>query len=29
VITIGADGNAHKRPYLLGIEHGRVVQYTD
>jgi ABC-type branched-subunit amino acid transport system substrate-binding protein len=29
VITIGADGNAHKRPYLLGIEHGRVVQFTD
>ena len=29
VISIGADGNAHKRPYLLGIEHGRVVQYTD
>jgi len=29
VITIGADGNAHKRPYLLGVEHGRVVQYTD
>ena len=29
VITIAADGNAHKRPFLLGIEHGRVVQYTD
>jgi ABC-type branched-subunit amino acid transport system substrate-binding protein len=29
VITIGADGNAHKRPYLLGIERGRIVQYTD
>src|SRR5262249_40199727 len=22
VISIGADGNAHKRPFLLGIEHG-------
>jgi ABC-type branched-subunit amino acid transport system substrate-binding protein len=29
VITIGADGNARKRPYLLGVEHGRIVQYTD
>ena len=29
VTTIGADGNAHKRPFLLGIEHGRIVQYTD
>jgi branched-chain amino acid transport system substrate-binding protein len=29
VIAIGADGNAHKRPYLLGVEHGRIVQYTD
>jgi ABC-type branched-subunit amino acid transport system substrate-binding protein len=29
VTSIGADGNAHKRPYLLGIEQGRMVQYTD
>jgi ABC-type branched-subunit amino acid transport system substrate-binding protein len=29
VTAIGADGNAHKRPFLLGIEHGRIVQYTD
>jgi ABC-type branched-subunit amino acid transport system substrate-binding protein len=29
VLAIGADGNAHKRPFLLGIEHGKVVQYTD
>jgi ABC-type branched-chain amino acid transport systems, periplasmic component len=29
VTSIGADGNARKRPYLLGVEHGKVVQYTD
>jgi ABC-type branched-subunit amino acid transport system substrate-binding protein len=29
VTTILADGNAEKRPYLLGIEDGRVVHYTD
>jgi branched-chain amino acid transport system substrate-binding protein len=29
VTSIGADGNARKRPYLLGVEHGRIVQYTD
>ncbi len=29
VMAIGADGNARKRPFLLGIEHGRIVQYTD
>ncbi len=29
VTTIGADGNAQKRPFLLGIEHGRLVQHTD
>ena len=29
VIAIGADGNARKRPFLLGVEHGRIVQYTD
>ena len=29
VTSIGADGNARKRPFLLGVEHGRVVQYTD
>jgi ABC-type branched-subunit amino acid transport system substrate-binding protein len=29
VITIGPDGNAHKRPYLLGVERGRVVHYDD
>ncbi len=29
VISIGADGNARKRPFLLGIEHGKVVHYTD
>jgi hypothetical protein len=29
VISIGPDGNAHKRPFLLGVEHGRIVQYTD
>jgi ABC-type branched-subunit amino acid transport system substrate-binding protein len=29
VIAIGGDGNARKRPYLLGVEHGRIVQYTD
>lgn len=29
VITMGPDGNAHKRPYLLGVERGRVVHYDD
>jgi ABC-type branched-subunit amino acid transport system substrate-binding protein len=29
VLTIRPDGNAHKRPFLLGIEDGRVVHYTD
>ena len=29
VTSIGADGNARKRPFLLGVEHGQVVQYTD
>jgi hypothetical protein len=29
VITMRADGNAHKRPYLLGIEKGHVIEYTD
>jgi branched-chain amino acid transport system substrate-binding protein len=29
VTSIGEDGNARKRPFLLGVEHGRVVQYTD
>lgn len=27
VTTIGADGNAQKRPFLLGIESGRIVQF--
>ncbi|MDH3519115.1 MAG: penicillin-binding protein activator [Myxococcales bacterium] len=29
VISMGSDGNAHKRPYLLGVQRGRVVQYDD
>jgi ABC-type branched-subunit amino acid transport system substrate-binding protein len=29
VIAMRADGNAHKRPFLLGIERRRVVQYED
>ncbi|HEY5659053.1 MAG TPA: ABC transporter substrate-binding protein, partial [Myxococcota bacterium] len=29
VIAMGADGNAHKRPYLLGVTRGRVLQYDD
>jgi ABC-type branched-subunit amino acid transport system substrate-binding protein len=29
VINMGADGNAHKRPYLLGVERGHIVQYDD
>ncbi len=29
VMTIRADGNAQKRPFLLGIEDGRVVHYTN
>jgi len=29
VITMRADGNAQKRPYLLGVERGRVVHYDD
>jgi branched-chain amino acid transport system substrate-binding protein len=29
VTSIGEDGNARKRPYLLGVERGQVVQYTD
>jgi ABC-type branched-subunit amino acid transport system substrate-binding protein len=29
VITMGPDGNAHKRPYLLGVERGRIVHYDD
>jgi ABC-type branched-subunit amino acid transport system substrate-binding protein/predicted negative regulator of RcsB-dependent stress response len=26
VMTMGSDGNAHKRPYLLEVEHGEIVQ---
>ncbi|HVN36971.1 MAG TPA: ABC transporter substrate-binding protein [Myxococcota bacterium] len=26
VTTVGSDGNAHKRPYLLQVEHGEIVQ---
>jgi ABC-type branched-subunit amino acid transport system substrate-binding protein len=29
VISMRADGNAQKRPFLLGIERGRVVHYDD
>jgi ABC-type branched-subunit amino acid transport system substrate-binding protein len=29
VIAMGPDGNAYKRPYLLGVERGRVVHYDD
>ena len=29
VIHMRADGNAQKRPFLLGIERGRVVHYDD
>ena len=29
VLAMRADGNAHKRPFLLGIERGRVVQFQD
>jgi ABC-type branched-subunit amino acid transport system substrate-binding protein len=29
VISMGPDGNAQKRPYLLGVERGRVVHYDD
>jgi ABC-type branched-subunit amino acid transport system substrate-binding protein len=29
VISVGPDGNAQKRPYLLGVERGRVVHYDD
>jgi ABC-type branched-subunit amino acid transport system substrate-binding protein len=29
VLAMRADGNAHKRPFLLGVEGGRVVQYQD
>lgn len=29
VITMRSDGNAHKRPYLLGIERHKVLQYID
>jgi ABC-type branched-subunit amino acid transport system substrate-binding protein len=27
VLSVGADGNAQKRPYLLGVERGRIVQH--
>ena len=26
VLTMRGDGNAHKRPFLLGVERGRIVQ---
>jgi ABC-type branched-subunit amino acid transport system substrate-binding protein len=26
VLSMGADGNAHKRPFLLGVERGRIVE---
>jgi ABC-type branched-subunit amino acid transport system substrate-binding protein len=29
VLAMRADGNAHKRPFLLGVERGHVVQYQD
>ena len=29
VLAMRADGNAHKRPFLLGVERGRVVQYEE
>jgi ABC-type branched-subunit amino acid transport system substrate-binding protein len=29
VLTMRADGNAQKRPYLLGIEQGEVLEYVD
>lgn len=29
VLEMRADGNAHKRPYLLGVEKGHVVQFED
>lgn len=27
VLSMGADGNAHKRPFLLGVEGGRIVSF--
>ncbi|MEM7412275.1 MAG: penicillin-binding protein activator [Myxococcota bacterium] len=29
ILTIRGDGNAHKRPYLLGVEKGQVRHYID
>jgi len=29
VLTMRSDGNAHKRPFLLGVERGHVVHYDD
>jgi len=29
ILTMRSDGNAHKRPYLLGIERRKVVHYID
>jgi ABC-type branched-subunit amino acid transport system substrate-binding protein len=26
VLSMGADGNAHKRPFLLAVEHGEIIQ---
>jgi hypothetical protein len=26
VLSMGADGNAHKRPFLLGVVNGRIEQ---
>ena len=26
VLSMGADGNAHKRPFLMGVERGKIVE---